>query len=288
MRLFKWSLIVVIAATFSSCSKDDTTSDITVTEKTLLNVSYGTDVLQKMDIYLPAGRRSDSTKVMVIIHGGAWYSGDKSDMTTVIDSLKKRLPDYAFFNLNYRLSTGVVNTFPTQELDVRAAVNYIYGKASDYQVSQKFILAGASAGGHLAMLQGFKDSIPVRPKAIVSFFGPSDLVDMYNNPVGGNAALSTLLATAIGKTPTQDPALYFNSSPVNFIRTTSAPTILLHGGVDPLVKASQSVAVQNLLTAAGVTNQYVFYPTGGHGDWDAATYTDAFNKIQAFLKANVH
>jgi acetyl esterase/lipase len=62
----------------------------------------------------------------------------------------------------------------------------------------------------------------------------------------------------------------------------------LHGGVDPLVNASQSVAVKNLLTAAGVTNQYVFYPTGGHGDWDVATYTDAFNKIEAFLKANVH
>jgi hypothetical protein len=32
----------------------------------------------------------------------------------------------------------------------------------------------------------------------------------------------------------------------------------------------------------------VFYPSGGHGDWDTGTYTDAFNNIQAFLAANVH
>lgn len=288
MRSFKWPLVIAIVVAFSSCSKDDTVTDVPVAEKTMLNVSYGTDPLQKMDIYLPAGRSTNATKVMLIIHGGSWYSGDKTDIAWVVDSMKKRLPDYAFFNLNYRLSTGFANTFPTQEMDVRTAVNFIFTKTNEYEVSQKFIIAGASAGAHLAMLQGFKDTVPVRAKAIVSFFGPTDLTDMYYNPVGGNTTISTLLATVIGKTPVQDPALYFNSSPINFTRTTSAPTILLHGGTDPLVSPSQSVAVKNSLTAKGVVNEYVFYPTGGHGDWDVATYTDAFNKIQAFLKANVH
>ncbi|MBL0145467.1 MAG: alpha/beta hydrolase fold domain-containing protein [Chitinophagaceae bacterium] len=193
-----------------------------------------------------------------------------------------------FFNINYRLSAGgTTNVFPAQEDDIRLALNYVYYKASDYQVSQKIVLAGASAGGHLAMLQGYKDSFTVKPKAIVSFFGPSDLVDMYINPVGGSNALRLLLAAAVGKTPTQDMPLYLNSSPVNFIRSTSAPTILLHGSLDPLVDTMQSIKVKDLLTLAGVTNQYVNYPTGGHGDWSNATYTDAFNKVQAFLRANV-
>jgi len=280
-----FSLLIFLFA----CKKTDTNSNgITVTAKTLLNVAYGTDPKQVMDIYLPAGRRSDSTKVMVMIHGGAWSSGDKADFTASVDTLKKRLPDYAIFNINYRLSNGVSNTFPTQETDVQAAVRYIYGNASDFQVSTKFVLMGASAGGHLAMLQGYKDSVPVKPKAIVSFFGPSNLTDMYFNPVGGNPLLSIALAQAVGKTPLQDPALYLNSSPVSFIRAGSPPTILLHGGLDPLVSPSQSVSVKNLLTLFNVTNEYVFYPTGGHGDWNTATYTDAFDKIQAFLAANVH
>ena len=280
---------IIIVSAMVACKKTDSTAVIsTVSAKTLLDVSYGTDAKQVMDIYLPANRRSDSTKVMVLIHGGGWTSGDKADFAVAIDTLKKRLPDYAIFNINYRLSTGTANIFPTQEIDVKAAIRYIYGKSSDYQVSTKLVLMGASAGGHLAMLQGYKDSVPIKPKAIVSFFGPSNLTDMYNNPVGGNLLLSIALAQAIGKTPIQDPLIYTNSSPVNFITGGSPPTILLHGGVDPLVSPSQSVQVSSALSLLNVTNQYVFYPTGGHGNWDVATYTDAYNKIQAFLTANVH
>lgn len=274
----------------AGCSKTDNTVFVTVSARNYTDVSYGTDPKQKMDIYLPAGRRADSTKILVLIHGGGWIGGDKSDFNTNIDTLKARLPDYGIFNINYRLSTGVTNTFPTQETDVQTAIRFIYGNAANqYQVNpQKFVLMGASAGGHLAMLQGFKDSIPVKPKAIVSFFGPSDLLDMYFNPVGGNPLLSAGLAQAVGKTPIQDPAIYLSSSPMYFINGGSPPTILLHGGLDPLVNPSQSLNVNLALTALNIPSQYVFYPTGGHGDWNAATYTDAFNKIQAFLAANVH
>ena len=281
--------LIIITCVLVGCKKTDNGFISTVSEKTILNVAYGVDAKQTMDIYLPADRRDTSTKIMVMIHGGGWTMGDKADFNVFVDTLKKRLPDYAFFNINYRLSNSTTTAFPTQETDVQAAVRYIYGKASDYQVcNKKFVLMGASAGGHLAMLQGYKDSIPVKPLAIVSFFGPSDLLDMYFNPVGGNTFLSIALAQAVGKTPMADPGIYLSSSPINFVRPGSPPTILLHGGLDPLVSPSQSTSVQAALTLFSVPNQFVFYPTGGHGDWNAATYTDAFDKIQAFLAANVH
>jgi acetyl esterase/lipase len=291
MKLLKLLFSLSLIGFLFSCSKSESEGEtsVSVEAKTLLNVAYGNDPKQKMDIYLPAGRRADSTKTMILIHGGAWIGGDKTDFDGYIDSLKRRLPDYAFFNINYRLSAGdTVNKFPTQETDVRFAVNHILGKALDYQTSNtKIVLLGASAGAHLAMLQAYKDTISIKPKAVVSFFGPSDLLDMYNNPAGGNIALRQILAATIGKTPSQDLAIYTNSSPVNFIKASSAPTILLHGGLDPLVKPTQSTVVRDLLTAANVTNQYVFYPTGGHGDWNSGTFSDAFNNIQTFLRANV-
>jgi len=271
---------------FASCTKDETTDPSGAT--TMMNVSYGSSTAQKMDVYLPANRSTISTKVLVLIHGGGWTSGDKSDFGVMVDTLKKRLPDYAIFNINYRLSASPNNLFPTQELDVKAATEFIYNKAAEYKVSNKFVFMGASAGGHLAMLQAYKYNTPVKAKAVVSFFGPGDLTDMYNNPVGGNALLSLALAGAIGLTPQQDPGLYANSSPITFINSSSAmPTILLHGGLDPLVAPSQSVAVRNKLNFLNIANQYVLYPTGGHGDWSSATYTDAFNNIQAFLQLNV-
>lgn len=224
--------------------------------------------------------------MLIMIHGGAWSSGDKSDFNAYVDSMQRRLPGYAIANINYRLVSGNNNLFPTQENDVKQAVEFLYSKRTEWLISDKFVLLGASAGAHLAMLQGFKYSALVKAKAIVDFFGPADMVEMYNNPAP--FAPASVIASVMGGTPTSQPTLYFQSSPVNFINAQSPPTIILHGGNDPLVFPSQSEAVRNQLNAAGVPNQYVFYPTGGHGDWDPSTFKDAFDKIQAFLETHVN
>ena len=122
------------------------------------------------------------------------------------------------------------------------------------------------------------------PKAVISFYGPTDLTAMYNDP--GDALIPPALAEIIGKTPTQDPSIYTNSSPLNFVSSSSPPTIFFHGGMDPLVKASQAFSLQAKLQSAGVVNQYVFYPNESHG-WLGPNLFDSFNKIQAFLSANV-
>lgn len=290
MKVLQHFLLLTAAAVIiTSCKKSSTTGNGNTTNpataQTLSNVSYGTDAAQKMDVYLPANRTTASTKVMIIIHGGAWSSGDKSDLNIFIDTLKKRQPDYAIFNINYRLSTGAANLFPTQENDVKAAIDFIYNKRNDYIISDKFVLNGQSAGGHLALLHAYKYTTPVKIKAVIDFFGPTDMVDLYNNP---GLVPSATVALIVGATPTSNPALYQQSSPINFVTAQCSPTIILQGGADPLVNATtQSLALKNKLITAGVTNQYVFYPTGGHGDWNAATFTDAFNNIQAFLAANV-
>jgi acetyl esterase/lipase len=298
MKLHKLLPLVLFISFFVSCSKSDSgggTPTNPITAQTLIDVSYGSDAAQTMDIYLPANRSITSTKVIVLVHGGAWSTGDKKDFSTVqlgmviTDSLKTRFPDFAIFNINYRLSTGAANLFPTQENDMKAAVQFIFDHAAQYIISNKYVFIGASAGAHLSMLQGYKYSTPLKPKAIVSMFGPSDLTDMYNNPAGTTPAVTQLvLAQTVGATPTTNAALYSSSSPLTYAGAGSPPTILLHGGNDPLVKPSQSVAIQTKLTTAGVVNQYILYPGKGHGDdWGDAIYKDAFNNIQAFVTANV-
>jgi acetyl esterase/lipase len=280
--LRRYFLFFFVAAAFVCCKKEDTGGNNTVAAANYTNVAYGSDALQKMDVYLPAGRTKDSTKVMVLIHGGAWASGDKSDFASFIDSLKRRLPGYAIFNINYRLSGLGANVFPTQELDTKAAIEFIFNKRNEYLISDNFIILGASAGAHLALLQAYKYSVPVKIKVAVDFFGPADMNDLYNNP--GMVPQSTIEAI-VGATPASNPALYFQSSPINYATNSAAcPTIILQGGADPLVNAtSQSKALRNKLLVEGVPVQYVEYPGAGHGDWDSNTFTDAFNKIQAFV-----
>ena len=238
-----------------------------------------------MDYYLPPGRSNSSTKVIVLIHGGAWSQGDKTDFNSFMDTLKKRLPGYAIFNINYRLATGATHFFPSQENDVKAAIEFIYSKRNEFLVSGKFVLLGASAGAHLSLLHAYKYTTPVKIKAVVDFFGPTDLVDMYNNPASVLAP-STLLSSVIGGTPVTHPLMYSHSSPVTYASTQSPPTILLHGGLDPLVSPNQSSLLKNLLFASGVVHEYVYYPTELHG-WGGANMVDSFNRIEAFLAANV-
>lgn len=274
---------LLLLTVFSSCKKDEE-PNVGVPAQTVLNVSYGTNTQQQMDVYLPENRNTATTKVIILIHGGGWNSGDKSDFNEYVDSLKKREPSYAVFNINYRLAS-TPDLFPAQEQDVKAAVEFIYDKRTDYGISDKFVLIGASAGAHLALLQGYKYSTPVKPKAIIDFFGPTDLIDMYNNPP--NPLVPPQLVAVTGGTPTSVNTLYMQSSPVNFVSAQAPPTMILHGGTDIVVSPSQSNLLNNKLTVAGVSREYVFYPTEGHG-WVGANLTDSFNKIQAFLTTYVN
>jgi len=282
----RYSLVLILSLILFACQKEDNNGNVSLPELNTFNVSYGADAQQTMDVYLPSGRSTTTTKAIILIHGGAWSTGDKSDFNTYVDTMKSRLHDYAIININYRLATGTSNLFPTQENDVKSAVGFIYSKRNEYHISDKFVLLGASAGAHLSLLQGYKYSSPVKVKAIVDFFGPTDLVDMYNNPASIFAPPSAL-AAVIGATPTSNPTLYQQSSPINFVTAQSPPTIILQGGVDPLVSPNQAIALNNKLQTMGVVHQYVFYPTESHG-WTGANLVDSFDKIEAFLTANVN
>ena len=274
-------LLLFIIIFISSCKKDDGTEQDT--SVTMLNVSYGSNAQQKMDVYLPGNRSTTKTKVIIMIHGGGWNTGDKTDFNEYVDSLKKRDPSYAIFNINYRLAIAP-DLFPAQEQDVKAAVEFIYNQRQEYKISDKFVLVGASAGAHLALLQGYKYSTPIKPKAIIDFFGPTDLVDLYNNP--SNPLVQPTLLSVTGGTPTTNNTLYTQSSPINFVSAQSPPTMILHGGADIIVSLSQSIQLNNKLTIAGVSRDYIFYPTEGHG-WIGANLSDSFNRILAFLAAYV-
>jgi len=269
---------------FLSCQKESSVEEGgTVVAATMLNVAYGSDPLQKMDIYLPAGRTAATTKVMVMIHGGAYFTGDKADFISYVDTLKRRLPEYAIFNINYRLYSPPSNTFPAQEMDVKAAVEFIYGKKGEYLMSDKFVLLGASAGAHLALLQAYKNNSPVKIKTVVDFFGPTDINDLYDHP---GIITAANIEAIVGATPANNPAIYQQSSPVNFaVAGAACPTIILQGGADPLVNADrQSAALRDKLQIAAVPVEYTVYAGKGHGDdWDNATFLDAFNKVQAFV-----
>ena len=285
MRMKSFSILLCLALFFTACQKENnTTPPATETsEQTLSNVSYGTDAAQKMDVYLPAGRTSESTKLIIMVHGGAWLEGDKSEFTPYVSVLKQRLPGYAIANINYRLASTTGNFFPTQENDMKAAVDFLLQKSGEYKISDKMVLLGASAGAHMAMLQAYKYTSP-KIKAVISYFGPTEMTALYNS-----ASTNTKLALQLllGGTPTNS-TMYQQSSPANFVDAQDPPTLIFHGDADVIVPLAQSTLLRDKLQAAGVVHQLNVYPGLGHDVWPSAIMTETFSKIETFVKANAN
>lgn len=272
----------ILSASCETGKANDTLSNLP--SSVYMNVSYGSDPKQVMDIYLPAGRTTTSTKLMFLIHGGSWSSGDKRDFQSYVDSLKLHLPHYAFVNVNYRLASFTQNKFPAQEDDIKSALTFVMNKSEEYVISDQVIMLGVSAGAHLALLQAYKYTDPVKVKAVVSFFGPSDFTDLYNHPV--HPQVPQLLQLLLGGTPSANPELYQQVSPAYYVNSQSCPTIMFQGGIDPLVNIRQANALKDKLTKAGVVNKLIVYPNEGHG-WRGTSLGDSFSKILDFLKANL-
>ena len=273
---------LAFAIVFASCRKN--IDNGSAEPKTLMNVSYGSDSAQKMDVYLPAGR-TDTTKLMIMVHGGAWMAGDKTDFNIYVPIAQKFLPGYAIANINYRLATVAINHFPTQENDMKSAIDFLIQQSGNYHISQKFILLGASAGAQIALLQAYKYSSP-KISAAIDFFGPTDMTDLYNF-YSNNASTQADLEFLMNGTPASNPTLYWQSSPLNFVSAQSCPTIIFHGTADNIVPISESETLKNKLQNFGVAAQMISYQGLGHTYWPDGTMNDVFSKIQVFLKANV-
>lgn len=275
-------LLAVLA--IASCKKDDTTTGAgtgNTTVRNIIDTAYGSDAQQKMDIYLPAGRTKD-TKTFVLIHGGSWTSGSKSELTAAVPQLQTLFPGYAFINVDYRLAGNGVNLFPTQENDVKAAINLLQQNADQFNISKNIITVGFSAGGQLALLHAYKNDPDKNVKAVVDFYGPTNLPVLWNDGL----LYQLLFFNAIGKTYDQDPAIYKSSTPVYYITAQSPPTIILQGGADNVVPPAQSTLLSDSLTSFKVPHQLVVYPSEAHG-WTGNNLLDSYQKVKAFVEQYV-
>ncbi len=282
-------MLLIGASLTTACQSTTTSMPIVPMDAsqaaTLLDVSYGTDAQQKMDIYLPANRSRTTTTLLVLIHGGGWVEGDKSDLNDLVKGMQTIFPTYAIANINYQLNTSRKKNFPTQENDIQTAVAKVLAKADEYVLSSKVITMGFSAGAYLAMMYAYKrPTAGVTILAAISFVGPTDLIRLYSDTP--SQEVRDLLPVMIGTFPDAHPADYQFYSPATYATTTTCPTMLFYGGKDNLVPGSQGEILQAKLLSLNVTHQLTIYPNDGH-TFSGDNYFDALTKSKTFLEKNV-
>ncbi|MCM4153036.1 alpha/beta hydrolase [Arenibacter sp. N53] len=263
----------------SSCS-DDTTPEVTSLEaKNMINLEYGSESHQKYDIYLPRNRTKD-TKVLILIHGGGWNAGDKSEMDAFKDFIREQLPEIAVVNMNYRLADVNNPPYPMQINDIDIVVTELRERAQEFKISNEIGFIGASAGAHLSLLWSYSHDTKNQVKMVCSIVGPTNLLDeaYINTP---NQDLRTLL-DQFGN----DPDVLEEVSPLYQVNSTSPPTILFYGAQDPLIPNSQGIGLRDRLVELNVVHQFTLYPNGGHG-WVGFDLLDTSIKLKAFIQENL-
>lgn len=268
----------------TSCNNDVDSEVIFTEAKTLMDVSYGVDTKQNMDIYLPPNRSTVRTKVFVLIHGGGWAGGDRQDFISYVPKIQQNFSDFAVVNMNYRLVGSSVNyLLPYLTDDIKSVLNNLEQNASDYGIKPEFILCGVSAGGHLSMLYSYKYDPEHKVKAVVNIVGPTNFEDTYYTSYPQYWDLIPMIID-----PNLIPANYSAprfASPITWVSKSSAPTISFFGNTDELVPPSQKIFLDQKLNEKMVPNESYLY-NGGHGiggEFD----NDIIAKTKSFVYRNV-
>ncbi len=228
-----------------------------------LDIPYGADIKQRLDIYFPDHLRPKAP-VFLFLHGGGFREGDRAQYGFVA----KPFADHGVISViaSYRL-TGGGFSYPAQRDDARLAVLWLYHHIARYGGDpERIYIGGHSSGAILAADLGVDlgwlehEGVPKRVlRAIVPISAPYDLRTPAN-PVEPNVFWS-------GYTPSAQTRA--EASPSLHILDPVAAALVVAGsteneGYDDYVGSSKDFVAE--LAAHGVQAQFLSLPGAGHRD----------------------
>src|SRR2546422_11779261 len=156
MKRLSLAIVVLLAFIASSAAQAPPNAQSTVAlfqnVRTVANVVYlrANGWEGKLDVYAQR-TQTTSTPVVIYIHGGGWVRGTKDG--SVLSALPYLAMGYSVVNVEYRLAD--VSLAPAAIEDCRCALRWVVAHAKEYNIdTDRIVIAGASAGGHLALTTG--------------------------------------------------------------------------------------------------------------------------------------
>jgi acetyl esterase/lipase len=234
------------------------------------DVVFGTTGKRELkgDLFHPPGGGAQRPGV-VIIHGGGWFSGDRSQLRYYGIQLAR----YGFVGLTceYRLSGEA--PWPAQLQDVKAAARWMRAKAAELGVDEKKIcVTGNSAGAHLALMlgarteglegEGGNPGVGSQVAAVSAIYPPTKIRFRKNE------VEDKLLG------PEGSEALAAQASPIRYAEKGFPPTLLIHGNADMIVPPSESFRMYQVLKEAGAEVELHVFDGAPH----------AFDSLPEFAK----
>lgn len=246
----------------------------------------------KLDLYRPSG---EAKGIIIWVHGGAWRRGSR-DNPALIGLVGH---GWALASVDYRLSGDA--PFPAQVHDIKAAIRFVRAQAFDWFLpSRPIVVAGSSAGGHLAAMVGVSNDSDYHEgtvgdhlgedssvQAIVDLYGASNLTTILSQSTPhGLSVRQPALDLFITGQPEDVPELARLASPVFHVDPEDPPLYLSHGDQDPQMPINQAHEIHGAYQALGLPVHFEVKHGSAHGG-PAFTDADELARIDAWLTAQL-
>jgi acetyl esterase/lipase len=246
--------------------------------------TYGAAPEQFGELRLPSG--PGPHPVVVLIHGGCWRA--EYDITHIAPLATALAGEgWAVWAIEYRRVGSPGGGWPGTFLDVGAAIDHLRSLAKSHSLDlSRVVVAGHSAGGHLALWSASRGVLPkdspiatadpLVPRGVVSIAGITD-IGAYASPNGCGSAVVPLM----GGAPDAVADRYTQASPVALV--PPVPVQLIVGTADTIVPRTQADA---FVKVAGSRATVRLVEGAGHFDLiapDRAAWTVLREAVRALL-----
>jgi acetyl esterase/lipase len=224
-----------------------------------------------VDIDLPTG--PGPHPFVVVVHSGAWRSGDKGEVRHVSRALARA--GHVVVDVRYRLAPA--NRFPAAVADVKCVLGRLRERAEEFAIDpRRGALLGRSAGGEVALVAAYSAGDPRVPPAcavddapvsgVVSVYGPTDLTWGYAHTIRPDVVQATrVLELYLGGPPSAAPEAYRLASANTWVDRPLPRTLLIHGTGDRLVSVENPRILARALRDAGRPIEVLEIPLADHG-----------------------
>lgn len=223
-------------------------------------VSWGEGLT--LDLVRPDDDRRD-LPVMVYVHGGGWTGGDPQRQARDLYHALA-LAGWAVVSIRYPFTPDV--DVEDQIETVRAAVRWVRRDLAEHGVvATHVVLAGGSAGGHLAAMAtltaGHDDE---QVAACVGLYGVYDMANRNRTRAPWAKTRDVVMRASYADQPDR----YHAVSPIDQVHDATPPILVVHGTHDTLVPPAEGEQFVEVLRAAGRPVDYVPVYGAQHA-WDA-------------------
>lgn len=237
--------------------------------------------------YPPGKQGAKNLPMVVFVHGGPYNIRDWWTYDPYVQAMATR--GYAVLQVNYRGSGGYGLDFMkagwhqwggTMQDDVTDATRWAI--AQGIADKNRICIYGGSYGGYAALEGAVKE--PDLYKCAIGYVGIYDLPKMVFR---GNDAQTYYDQAYWKRTVGTDETVLAQHSPIYQLDRLKAKVMLIVGGKDKTVLPAQGQDMHIALAKRGIQHQWMYKAGEAHGFYDEKNIAELFEKVDAFLAANI-